>query len=685
MGRKAKFSRGQVEELSQSRAGSVKKTVPPEPSKPTEPADDTEPKERKKRRAFSLPKPKWKRRSTAPEVTLEQGQPSVMDLICPASVDLTARDRLEMDGVCHAYLYVAGYGYQTLVGNGWLSALGGDGVSVSFTLRRQQRDKILPKVVQSTMWSRSRMREIGDTRSDYEELGSAIAAGAYLKEGMNRYNEDFYFMYTLIEVTADDPALLEQRVADVERLCVSQDMVCKRCDYQQGEAFCSFLPVVKLHPDIERKARRNVLTMSAASAFPFSSYDIFDETGIFLGINQHTGNVCMVDVFDSSKYSNGNISIMGMSGAGKTYLLQLVAMRYRQQNVPTFIIAPLKGHEYRIACEAIGGKYIKLSPSSGDCINILEIRRTALNPEGESKDSLLADKISQIHIFYSLLMPEMTVEQRNLLDVSLVECYARFGINYDNESIVWADGKMKPMPILKDLYDVLIEREESKPLALVLTRFVSGSAHQLGGQTNVQLSNKYTVIDISEIGKDLLPLGMFLATSFCWDRCKQDRSERKIMILDELWSLIGAGSNMLAADFVLEIFKIIRGYGGIAIGATQDLSDYFALEDGRYGRGIINACRLKIALPTEENEAHYIKDSLGLTDEEFDSYRGFERGQALLCAGKTRIGVNVHASKKEHDLITTDRRDLERMRHRATLEKLGKGDEAHATETAGIT
>ena len=103
MGRKAKFSRGQVEELSQSRAGSVKKTVPPEPSKPTEPADDTEPKERKKRRAFSLPKPKWKRRSTAPEVTLEQGQPSVMDLICPASVDLTARDRLEMDGVCHAY------------------------------------------------------------------------------------------------------------------------------------------------------------------------------------------------------------------------------------------------------------------------------------------------------------------------------------------------------------------------------------------------------------------------------------------------------------------------------------------------------------------------------------------------------------------------------------------------------
>lgn len=432
--------------------------------------------------------------------------------------------------------------------------------------------------------------------------------------------------------------------------------------------------MLHLHPDIERKARRNVLTTSAAAAFPFSSYDIFDESGVFLGVNQHTGNVCMIDLFDSSKYSNGNISIMGMSGAGKTYLLQLVAMRYRQQHVPAFIIAPLKGHEYRAACEAIGGRYIKLSPSSPDCINILDIRHTALPPDG-GRDSLLADKISQVHIFYSLLMPEMTVEQRNLLDVALAECYARFGIGYDNRTLCREDGTMKRMPVLKDLHDALTARAESRPLALVLTRFVSGSAHQLGGQTNVELDNPYTVIDISEIGKDLLPLGMFLATSFCWDRCKQDRSERKIMILDELWSLIGAGSNMLAADFVLEIFKIIRGYGGIAIGATQDLSDYFALEDGRYGRGVINACRIKIALPTEENEAHYIKDNLGLTDEEFDAYRGFERGQALVCAGKTRIGVNVHASKKEHDLITTDRRDLERMRHQATLAGLTGGDE----------
>ena len=94
-----------------------------------------------------------------------------------------------------------------------------------------------------------------------------------------------------------------------------------------------------------------------------------------LGINQHNRSVCIVDIFDSVKYSNANMSIMGMSGAGKTFLLQLMALRFREQGVQVFIIAPLKGHEFRPACEAINGKYIKLSPSSGDCINIMDIRR----------------------------------------------------------------------------------------------------------------------------------------------------------------------------------------------------------------------------------------------------------------------------------------------------------------------
>ena len=138
------------------------------------------------------------------------------------------------------------------------------------------------------MINRSRMRDVGDTRQDFEELGDAIGAGLYLKEGMNREGQDFYYMHTLIEVIADDPDTLEQRVTAVETLCVASDMLAKRCEYKHEAAFLSFLPLLISDPDIERKSRRNALTSGVAASFPFASFELSDQKGIFLGLNLST-------------------------------------------------------------------------------------------------------------------------------------------------------------------------------------------------------------------------------------------------------------------------------------------------------------------------------------------------------------------------------------------------------------
>ena len=214
------------------------------------------------------------------------------------------------------------------------------------------------------------------------------------------------------------------------------------------------------------------------------------------------------------------------------------------------------------------------------------------------------------------------------------------------------------MPTLKDLYAILEVHPEAKNLALSVSRFVTGSAKRLGRKTNVDLDNKYIVLDISEMSKDLLPLGMFLALDYCWDKCKESRVRKKVLMLDELWCLIGASSNSLAADFVLEIFKIIRGYGGAAIGATQDLNDFFALEGGKYGKAIINNSRLKVVLPLEEEEANRVKEVMGLSDEEAMQVIRNSRGEGLLCAGRNRISVAFHATEKEKFYSTSSRDEL---------------------------
>ncbi len=511
-----------------------------------------------------------RRAADVPELSpLHSGSTDIVDILTPSSVDLCHRDYIVVDGVYFTYFYLTGYGYASIVGNGWLNPFveAGEGINVSFTIDRQPKDKILSKISQATMINRSRMRDVGDTRSDYEELDSAIGAGLYLKEGMNRYNEDFYYMHTIIEVSAENRELLEQRAAAVQNLCVSQDFFCKRADYKHGECFLSTLPLLGMDADMERKARRNALTSTVAAAFPFSSFEICDQSGIMLGINQHNRSVCIVDIFDSRKYSNANMAVMGMSGAGKTFLLQLMALRFREQGIQVFIIAPLKGHEFRPACEAVGGKYIKLSPSSNDCINIMEIRRISLDTDAElgssRADSLLADKIQKLHIFFLLLKPNITDEERHYLDTALIECYGQKGITYDNASLFDRNGTFKEMPTLKDLYALLSQRPELKSLTLALSRFVTGSASRLGQATNVDLGNKYIVLDISEMGKDLLPLGMFLALDSCWDKCKESRARKKVIMLDELWCLIGASSNAMAANYVLQNHTRLWRRGGL--------------------------------------------------------------------------------------------------------------------------
>ena len=151
---------------------------------------------------------------------LEAGSTTILDILSPSAVDTKSRDYIVVDGVFHAYLYVAGYGYATTVGSCWLAPLveAGEGISIVYTIRRQSKEKILSKISQTTMLNRSRMRDVGDTRQDYEELDSAIASGLYLKDAINRQGEDFYYMYTLIEAVVDDPETLEQRITAIEKL-----------------------------------------------------------------------------------------------------------------------------------------------------------------------------------------------------------------------------------------------------------------------------------------------------------------------------------------------------------------------------------------------------------------------------------------------------------------------------------
>lgn len=598
----------------------------------------------------------------------------IANFLAPRGIDLAHYNYIVMDGLYYSFLYIRAGGYPSRVRAGWMSSLvnAGEGVDVDVHLRRENRSKTIDKVAQRIRLNRTKLKGMQDTSTDYEELTNSIRAGYFIKNGIANYNEDLFYMSVFITVSAKTYDELMWRKQQVSDMLKSMDMYTSDCAFQQEAALQAVMPFLSIPASLEKKSRRNVLTSGAASTYLFTSFEMSDDTGVLLGVNRYNNSLCIVDLFNTKMHKNANLVLLGTSGAGKTFTMQLLALRMRMRGIQCFIIAPIKGHEFRRACDRIGGEFIRIAPGSPHCINIMEIRHT-LSPEMElldgidysEMDSLLARKIQQLMTFFGLLIPDMSNEEEQMLDEALIKTYADFGINHDNASI-YADRlsnppRMKPMPILGDLHKHLKANPMTARLAAIVSRFVTGSAQSFNRATNVDLSNKYIVLDLSELKGKLLPVGMFIALDYVWDQIKADRTKRKAIFIDEIWQLIGASSNRMAAEFCLEIFKVIRGYGGAAISATQDLSDFFSLDDGKYGRAIINNSKNKIILNLEPDEARYVQETLKLTRTEVRAITQFERGEALVSSNNNKIPVVIRASKTETEMITTDRAELEEI------------------------
>lgn len=605
---------------------------------------------------------------------VEQGRLDELDhvpptsFISPEELDFTHSSYVKVNGLYHSYLLVPSNGYKSKVVAGWLSLLvnAGEGIDIDIYLQRQPKDKIQQRLGQQIRINRSKLKDASDTNSDFDDLDSAIRAGYYLKQGLAN-NEDFYYLNLLITITANSREELEWRLQEMKKLLISQDMNLHSCVFLQERGFLSTLPLASLDKKLFELSKRNVLTSGAASCYPFVSYSVCDDNGILLGVNKYNNSLVITDIFDSRQYKNANICICGCSGAGKTFTLQTMALRMRRKSIQVFIIAPLKGHEFYRACKNIGGEFIQISPASPHCINIMEIRKTdnSVNEllDGPTMDaSALATKIQKLHIFFSLLIPDISHEEKQLLDEVLIRTYAEKGITHKNESLIDPQhpDSYRKMPILEDVYNILIKSEDTKRLAHILNRLVHGSAASFNRQTNVDLTNKYTVLDISELtgSSDLLTVGMFVALDYVWDKAKENRTQEKAIYVDEVWQLIGSSSNRLAAEFVLEIAKIIRGYGGSAVFATQDINDFFSLEDGKYGKGIINNSKTKIILNLEDEEAQRVQSILHLSETEVMNITHFQRGNGLISTNNNNITVEFKASALEKELITTDRQEL---------------------------
>ena len=207
------------------------------------------------------------------------------------------------------------------------------------------------------------------------------------------------------------------------------------------------------------------------------------------------------------------------------------------------------------------------------------------------------------------------------------------------------------MPILGDLYEKLIQDEKTKKIGIKLRPFVNGSLSFLNNYTNVNLDNKLIVADIYELGEDNIQYGMFIFAELFWNKVKKDRSKKKAIYMDEIWRLIGVTSNKEVASFIYKIFKTIRKYGGSSVAITQDISDLFSLDDGNFGKSILNNSSIKCFFSLEEDNILTLEKFMNISEKEKIEIKSLKKGENLLFVGDNHILSKVEASNNEIYLI----------------------------------
>lgn len=594
------------------------------------------------------------------------------DLICPLSLDdggspnyLVVRGSENTPPLYYTFAYIPGRCYPKACLAGWLNMLinTSAGIDVDIFCRKKNLETASRALSFTIRSKKATAKNKDDSSADYDELIESIGSSYYIKQGIAS-GEDLYDFGILVTITAYSVEDLNTRFQMLRQHLVKRELDLKRCTFQMLDAFKMSLPTTTFDAGVFSKAKRNILGSQLASVYPFTSYEMSDSDGILLG-NQDNGSLVLLDNFDTTKYNNANICILGSSGAGKTYLLSCMALRFRAKQTQSFIITPEKGHEFQRACAAVDGQYVTISSGSGQTINIMEIRQkddTAMKLLDGSLcegDSILAEKIQSLHTFMSLLIPDINYEERQALDEALINTYAKYGITDDNESLYDPEnpGHYREMPLLGDLHEALKDNLVAKRVYNALTRYVTGSMKSFNRPTNVDLNNKFIVFDVGRLSKELLPIGMYIALDYVWDKAREDRSQKKVIFMDEGWKLVGDSASPLAQEFATNVFRLIRGYGGSAVLATQDLGELMQ-KAGEFGSAILNNSKIKILMKSERKEAEYIQKTLGLTDTERESIIATKRGSGLLIANSDHVFIHVQASRTEHDLITTDRNDL---------------------------
>ncbi len=572
--------------------------------------------------------------------------------ICPGYINNENPKYLEIDNMYYSGLMIVNYlreNEDLLLKNLIDTDIN---MNISIFYEKQDKYKMLKDLTYNIGNVSADLVDIGENRQDADIAKYTYNDAKYIRREMQINNQDIYYLYIYINVFSDSIKELEYNLNKIEGIIQGNGMQGRRANFRQEQIYKSSLPLMDNDKDLKLATRRNILTDGLISTYPFISSSIFDEKGVYIGRNIHNNSMIFIDRYNSKKYKNPNMCVFGTSGAGKSFYIKLLILRYGLQDINQYVIDP--DREYGNVCKALNGTLLKLGPTSNTYINVFDIRKESIEKD---EKGYLGIKINKLKGFFNLIFGEMNEEEKSIIEEKLIELYASKKINFNDKSLYKIKNKKlvfkesKDMPILEDFYNLLGKDKRTKKFHIKLLPFVKGSLNYFNKYTNIKIENKLIIADIYELGEENIKYGMYIFIDLFWDLIKINRKKRKVIYMDEIWRLIGVTSNKEVASFIYKIFKTIRKYSGSGVAITQDVSDLFSLDNGTYGKSILNNSNIKAFFCLEEENINILEKYSKLSEKEKIEIKSFSKGECLMFVGNDHILVKIDASDFEKNII----------------------------------
>ena len=557
----------------------------------------------------------------------QPGKPDTKDLVCPWSIDARNPIQLDIESLDSKYLH------RTM----WVSSLPPElsdqlvndltglrarvDVSIhlapmdrgeSMTLVRRKNAEVKMQIMDQRRKNRKQGLDPDDLPDDLADQQEQLGQ---LRDELRSTNQRLVDSIIVIGVSAASQEELEVACRNVKAKVNAQSCTAESLKFMQMEGLTAELPL----GNNPLPMKRTLTTNSAAILIPFTTQEVFEPHGLFYGSNARSGNPILAD---RCSHMNSNGFVLGTSGGGKSFTVkQEIAGMFLNRDDEVIVIDPER--EYLALAAAFGGQIIQISAGTGTRVNPMDIVL-----EDDSASDPVKDKTNNVVSMIGALIggiDGLDPLQKGLVDQCVSNLYTR----YRNQ------GGGVVQPTLQDLHDELQAGGDqvSRYLADALNPYITGSMSGFNGQTNVDLSNRFTVFDVSGLSGELRTFGMMVVIDQVWNRVIRNKANgrRTWLYVDEFHRFF---SNQYAAAQFKDIYKRARKYGLGVTGITQNVEEILDLQDARE---MLSNSDFLMLLSQNSTDADALCELLTLSEEQRQYFTGVLPGQGLMKIGSAYV------------------------------------------------